>query len=105
MFRPDGVFSAVAGSEGHFLTGVGAHIGAIVVSLGLNARMFWLSFRLAVMRRVPWKELRLGVLIAAVIWTVLQLAGSYVIQHQLDAVRGGDRRSPRSQAVAAIAKV
>jgi uncharacterized BrkB/YihY/UPF0761 family membrane protein len=60
--------------EGHFLTGVGARIGAIVVSLVLNVGMLWLSFRLAVMRRAPWKELRLGALIAAVIWTLLQLA-------------------------------
>jgi uncharacterized BrkB/YihY/UPF0761 family membrane protein len=32
---------------------------------------------------VPWHDLRYGAAIAAVVWQVLQVAGGYVISHQL----------------------
>jgi membrane protein len=75
--------SGLAGGTGHLLSGAGAHIGAIVVSLILNVGMFWLGFRLATMFKVPWRQLRTGAIIAAVSWQALQLAGGYVVGHQL----------------------
>ena len=75
--------SGLAGGAGHVLTGAGAHIGAVAVSLVLNVGVFWLSFRLATMRRVPWHDLRIGAAIAAVVWQVLQIVGGYVVSHQL----------------------
>jgi uncharacterized BrkB/YihY/UPF0761 family membrane protein len=45
--------------------------------------MFWVAFRLASLRRVPWSELKYGAIVAAVVWQVLQLAGSYIVQHQV----------------------
>jgi YihY family inner membrane protein len=75
--------SGLAGGAGHVLTGAGAHIGAIAVSLVLNIGVFWLSFRLATVRRVPWHDLRIGAAIAAVVWQVLQIVGGYVVSHQL----------------------
>jgi YihY family inner membrane protein len=75
--------SGLAGGAGHVLTGVGAHIGAVAVSLVLNIGVFWLSFRLATVRRVPWHDLRIGAAIAAVVWQVLQIVGGYVVSHQL----------------------
>jgi len=75
--------SGVAGGAGHLLIGLGAHVGAIIVSFVLNVGMFWLSFRLATVRKIPYRELRVGAVIAAVVWQVLQLAGGYVIAHQL----------------------
>ena len=75
--------SGIAGGAGNVLTGVGAHIGAVVISLVLNVGMFWLAFRLAVVRRVPWRHLRYGAAVAAVVWQVLLIVGGYVVSHQL----------------------
>ncbi len=75
--------SGVAGGAGHLLTGVGATVGAVLVSLVLNIGVFWLGFRLATARMVRWRDLLVGALIAAVIWQVLQVAGGYVVSHQL----------------------
>jgi YihY family inner membrane protein len=75
--------SGVAGGAGHVITGAGAHIGAVAVSLILNVGVFWLSFRIASAHKVPWRELRTGAAIAAIFWQVLQVVGGYVISHQL----------------------
>jgi membrane protein len=75
--------SGLAGGTGHILTGAGAHIGAVVVSLALNVAVFWIGFRLATMHRVPWLDLWIGATAAAVVWQVLQVAGGYVISHEL----------------------
>jgi membrane protein len=75
--------SGIAGGAGHVLTGFGALLGAVAVSLTLNVGLFWLAFRLAVMRMVRWRNLWFGAVLAAVIWQVLQVAGGYVVTHQL----------------------
>jgi membrane protein len=75
--------SGVAGGAGHLLTGVGAYLGAIIISFVLNVAMFWTAFRLASARKVPWRELKYGAIAAAVTWQVLQLAGGYIVAHQL----------------------
>jgi YihY family inner membrane protein len=75
--------SGLAGGAGHLLTGVGATVGAVLVSLVLNVGVFWLGFRLATARLVRWRDLLVGALIAGVIWQVLQVAGGYVVSHQL----------------------
>jgi membrane protein len=75
--------SGLAGGAGHLLTGFGATVGAVLISLVLNVGVFWLGFRLATARLVRWRDLLVGALIAAVIWQVLQVAGGYVVSHQL----------------------
>src|SRR3984957_16031468 len=75
--------SGLAGGAGHLLTGGGATVGAVLISLVLNVGMFWLGFRLATARLVRWRDLLVGALIAALIWQVLQVAGGYVVSHQL----------------------
>src|SRR3984957_16400965 len=75
--------SGVAAGAGLLLTGAGATDGAVLVSLALNVAMFWLGFRLATARMVRWRDLLVGALIAAVIWQILQVAGGYVVSHQL----------------------
>jgi membrane protein len=75
--------SGLAGGAGHLLTGIGATIGAVLVSLVLNVGVFWLGFRLATANKVRWRDLLVGALIAAVIWQILQVAGGYVVSHQL----------------------
>jgi len=75
--------SGLAGGVAHVLTGASGHIAAIAASMLLNYGMFWLGFRLATLGRVRWRDLRIGAAIAAVVWQVLQLAGGYVVAHQL----------------------
>lgn len=75
--------SGLAGGAGHVLTGAGAHVGAVAISMLLNFGVFWLAFRLATVRRVRWHDLRISAAIGAVVWQVLQLAGGYVVSHQL----------------------
>lgn len=75
--------SGLVGGAGHYLTGVSAYFGAIAVSLVLNVAMFWVAFWLAAARKVDWRDLRVGAGVAAVVWQILQLAGGYVVSHQL----------------------
>jgi YihY family inner membrane protein len=75
--------SGLAGGAGHVLTGVGAHIVAIIVSFALNVAMFWTAFWIASVRKVPWGDLKYGAVVAAIVWQILQLAGGYIVSHQL----------------------
>lgn len=75
--------SGLAGGVGNVVSGVLGTVVTAGVSLVLNVGVFWLSFRIATARQVPWRDLRTGSAIAAVCWQVLQLAGGYVVNHQL----------------------
>jgi membrane protein len=75
--------SGLAGGIGHVLNGAVASIGTVVASLVLNVGVFWLAFRLATVRRVPWRDMWVGAAIAAAVWQVLQVVGGYVVSHQL----------------------
>jgi membrane protein len=76
--------SGLAGGVGRgTFIGVGAHVAAVAISFVLNVGMFWLGFRLATIGRVRWRDLLTGAVIAAVVWQVLQVAGGYVVAHQL----------------------
>jgi membrane protein len=58
-------------------------VAAVAVSLVLNVGVFWLAFRIASAFQVRWHDLRYGAAIAALVWQVLQVAGGYVVSHQL----------------------
>jgi membrane protein len=75
--------SGIAGGTGHLISGTGAHVAAVALSLVLNIALFWAAFRLATAREVATRDLLLGALIAAPAWQVLQLAGGYLVAHQL----------------------
>ena len=76
------VLSSVAGGTGH-IGGVWERIAAIAVSLVLNIGLFWVGFRLATAKEIPFRDLRLSAILAAVAWQVLQLVGGYFVGHQL----------------------
>lgn len=75
--------SGLAGGAGHLLSGPGAYVGAVAVSLVTNVGLFWLAFRIATAGLVRWRDLRTGAAVAAIFWQVLQVVGGYVISHQL----------------------
>jgi membrane protein len=75
--------SGLAGGAGHVISSAAAYVGTVVISLVLNVGMFWLTFKMATAWQVPWRHLRTGAALAAVCWQVLQVAGGYVVSHQL----------------------
>ena len=70
-------------AAGRVFPGAGATVAAVAVSLVLNIGMFWLAFRLGTPGEIGWRQLRLGALIAGVIWQILQYVGGYFVSHQL----------------------
>jgi membrane protein len=75
--------STLAGGAGRVLTGAGAQVLAIAVSLALNFGLFWIGFRLGTAPEITWRQLRLGALMSAIVWQVLQTFGGYFLSHQL----------------------
>jgi membrane protein len=75
--------STLAGGADRVLSGPVASVLAIAVSLGLNFGMFWLGFRLGTAPEITWRQLRLGALLSAIVWQVLQTFGGYFVSHQL----------------------
>jgi membrane protein len=75
--------TSASGGAARILPGPGAKIAALVVSLVISIGVFWLAFRLGTVKEIGWRQLRLGALIAGIIWQVLQYVGGYFISHQL----------------------
>jgi len=71
------------GAAASVLSGPGAYVGAIAVSLLLNIGLFWFGFRLATASEVKRNELLLGAVLAAIIWQILQLLGGYLVAHSV----------------------
>jgi membrane protein len=75
--------SSLAVGLGHVVSGFAAEAETIALSFVLNAGLFWLAFRLATAAEVSWTDLRLGALLSAACWQVLQLTGVYLVGHWL----------------------
>ena len=78
--------------------GVGAKILGYVVALLVNFALFFAAFRFMTASAIPSRDLRSGVIVAGVTWTILQSVGGYYIGHVLKKqssvgadVRAGDR--------------
>jgi membrane protein len=63
--------------------GIGLRVLLIGASLVANMGLFWLGLRLATAREVAGRNLRLGAILGAVIWQVLQWVGGLIVAHQL----------------------
>jgi membrane protein len=76
------VTTLLSGLAGHVspLHGVGVQIATVLVSLILNAGVFWLGFRLATAKEIGMRQMLPSAIAAAVIWQVLQLLGTWFIQ-------------------------
>jgi inner membrane protein YhjD len=75
----------VTGGLGH---GPLVKVLGIVFALLLNFGLFFASFRLMTTYDVKTRELRAGVILAGIIWTILQALGGYYIGHVLKSSRG-----------------
>jgi membrane protein len=56
-------------------------VAGIVISLLLNFGLFMAAFRLMTAATVPTRDLRIGVLVAGVLWEILQVLGGYYVGH------------------------
>jgi YihY family inner membrane protein len=81
------VSSVASGLVGGGLGGPGAFVAGIAVSLLLNLVLFFAVFRLLTDDTVTTRELRPGILVATVAWTILQAVGGVYISH---VVKGAD---------------
>src|SRR5262245_21822152 len=75
--------SSLALGAGHLVIGILAEAGVIALALVANIGIFWLALRLATAADVSWRALRLGAILSAISWQVLQLAGTFVVGHVL----------------------
>ena len=77
------LLSGLAAGVGHVITGSSGHIATIAVSLLVNIGVFWLAFRLGTAREVTWRQHFPGALASAIVWQILQLAGTAIVGHQI----------------------
>lgn len=86
LFLIGGLFIISSGASGLVSGGPGgplAFFGGIAVSLLFNVALFGAAFRLMTSRDIPTSDLRVGVLVAAGFWEILQVFGGYYIGHAL----------------------
>jgi membrane protein len=77
------VLSGIGSWSGHTFLGPWGRFLVLAVSLALNIGLFWVGLRTATAARVGWRELRLGAILSAIVWQVLQFVGGYVVAHSL----------------------
>lgn len=75
--------AGLAAGVGHVISGGSGSVATIAVSLLVNIGLFWLAFRLGTAREVTWREHFPAALASAIVWQILQLAGGYIVGHQL----------------------
>jgi YihY family inner membrane protein len=75
--------SGIGSWSGHTVLGEGGRFLVIAVSLLLNIGLFWLGLRAATAGQITWKQLRVGAILSAIVWQLLQFFGGYVVAHSL----------------------
>jgi membrane protein len=73
--------TTAAGIVGAGPGGALALFGGVVAALLFNLALFGSAFKLLTDARVSWRELAPGVLLAAVVWQLLQYVGGFYIGH------------------------
>jgi inner membrane protein YhjD len=79
------VLSGITTGAGVLNTGLGLvnRVVAVVLSIVVDMGIFLVAFKVLTARRLSWRQIRLGALLAAVGWEVLQLLGTYYLSHTL----------------------
>ena len=60
-----------------------ARAAALVISLAINIVVFLAVFRVLTSHAPSWRDVLPGALVAALAWEALQLAGGYIVDHQV----------------------
>jgi membrane protein len=75
--------STAAGNWGPAPADIAVRVGAVAVSLLVNAGFVIFAYRVLTARTLPLPELWPGALTASLLWQVLQSIGTYLLDHQL----------------------
>jgi membrane protein len=75
--------TTAAGYVGSSSNGVPADVAAAVFAFALNLALFMTAFKLLTAVDLGWRELLPGVIVAAVLWQLLQHLGGYYVDHEL----------------------
>jgi len=81
-----GLLAIVSTVAAGFVTGgggksVGAALGGVLVAFAVNLLLFFTAFRFLTAAEVKTRDLLPGVLVAAVLWQILQHVGGYYVDH------------------------
>jgi len=84
-----GVFVLLAGFLGGVAAGtedapIAFRVIGIAGTVVLNVLVFLVAFRVLTVEDVSWGDVWPGAMLAAVLWTILQLLGGYIIGHRLE---------------------
>jgi membrane protein len=81
-----GVLAILSTAAAGFVTGGGgssplAVLGGVLVAFAFNLLLFFAAFRLLTVAEVETRDLLPGVIVAAVLWQILQHIGGYYVDH------------------------
>jgi membrane protein len=77
------ISTAASGLVSGGFGGAGEKVAGYVIALLINFGLFFAAFRLMTVSAIASRELRPGVIVAGVLWTILQSLGGYYIGHVL----------------------
>ncbi|HWG09031.1 MAG TPA: YihY/virulence factor BrkB family protein [Solirubrobacteraceae bacterium] len=77
------VSTAAAGFVGTSSHDAGAVIGGVLIAFVLNLALFMSAFKVLTAAEVSWREFLPGVVMAAIVWQLLQHLGGYYVDHVL----------------------
>ncbi len=77
------VAGGFVGASNHASAGAGALVAGVLVSLVANLVLFMSAFNLLTAAELSWRALLPGVVLAAVLWTLLQYFGGLYVSHEL----------------------
>ncbi len=77
------VSTAAAGFVGASAHGVAAVVGGVLLAFVVNVALFMTAFTLLTATDVSWREYLPGVIVAAILWQLLQHLGGYYVDHTL----------------------
>jgi membrane protein len=75
------VSTVAAGAVTAQTAGVGAVLGGVLIALAANLLLFFTAFRMLTAEEVPTRDLIPGVIVAAVLWQLLEHVGGFYVGH------------------------
>jgi membrane protein len=75
------ISTVAAGAVTAQTAGVGAVLGGIAIALGANLLLFFTAFRMLTAEEIPTRDLIPGVIVAAVLWQLLEHVGGFYVGH------------------------
>jgi len=77
------ISTVAAGFVGSASHGAPAVVAGVLIAFAVNLALFMTAFKLLTAIDIPWRDLLPGVVVAAVLWQLLQHLGGLYIDHEL----------------------